>query len=156
MNPGVSGDSTSIGFFDAIAMGALSCSLVHLLASSASRPFLALLEISAPKTAFLIGSAKLDPILRSWRRWRARNCSSSRLLAMGTLRFLNSDSDDGADDDRATASSLALAVVLLARLTALLDLTLGSAHCFRQMKSFSVVENLKIESKLAVLRSCSN
>ena len=44
---------------------------------------------------------------------------------MGTLGFLNSDSDDGADDDRATASSLALAVVLLARLTALLDLTLG-------------------------------
>jgi len=75
---------------------------------------------------------------------------------MGTLGFLNSDSYDGADDDRATASSLALAVVLLARLTALLDLTLGSAHCFCQMKSFSVVENLKIESKLAVLRSCSN
>ena len=71
--------------------------------------------ISAPKTAFLIGSAKLDPILRSWRRWRARNCSSSRLLAMGTLGFLNSDSGDGADDDRATAASLALAVVLLAR-----------------------------------------
>ena len=44
MNPGVSGDSTSIGFFDAIAMGALSCSLVNLLASSASRPFLALLD----------------------------------------------------------------------------------------------------------------
>ena len=62
---------------------------------------------------------------------------------MGTLGFLNYDSDDGADDDRATASSLALAVVLLARLTALLDLTLGSAHCCRQMKLFSVVENLK-------------
>ena len=44
MIPGVSVDSTSIVFFDAIAMGALSCSLVHLLASSASRPFLALLD----------------------------------------------------------------------------------------------------------------
>jgi len=49
VNPGVSGDFISIGFFDAIAMGALSCSLVYLIASSAIRPFLALLDYFSSK-----------------------------------------------------------------------------------------------------------